>query len=250
MRVIDLLGTPLTATTYAELTQHCQELVRTDGTWAIDLTNTQIVTMRAHEPAFRKTTDHFNFFVPDGMPLVWCLNRRGASLRDRVYGPTFMRKFLETASGTSKHYLIGGSAECGHRLRDRFPKPNFVGSFHGKCDAEGILEGAAERQVIADINRLCPDFIWVGLGAPKQYYWIKRNRNLLKHGVILSVGFAFDVNAGMKRDAPAWMQRAGLTWLFRMGSEPRRLVTRYLRYNSLFLFYLTKDAITRRRTRA
>jgi N-acetylglucosaminyldiphosphoundecaprenol N-acetyl-beta-D-mannosaminyltransferase len=61
--------------------------------------------------------------------------------------------------------------------------------------------------------------------------------------VIFAVGFAFDVNAGLKPDAPAWMQRAGLTWLFRASSEPGRLLTRYLRFNTLFLYYLLKDAI-------
>ena len=62
-------------------------------------------------------------------------------------------------------------------------------------------------------------------------------------GVILTVGFAFDVNAGMKPDAPLWMQRVGLTWVFRLASEPRRLLGRYLRYNFLFLFYLAVDGL-------
>ena len=94
-------------------------------------------------------------------------------------------------------------------------------------------------QLTADeINRLSPDFIWVGFGTPKQQAWVKRHKHLLRRGVILTVGFAFDVNAGMKPDAPGWMQRLGLTWVFRLASEPRRLAPRYLRYNFLFLWYL------------
>ena len=88
-----------------------------------------------------------------------------------------------------------------------------------------------------------PDFIWVGLGTPKQYGWINRIKPKLDHGVMLAVGFAFDVNAGMKPDAPAWMQRAGLTWVFRLCSEPRRLASRYFRWNSLFLWYLFWDGL-------
>jgi N-acetylglucosaminyldiphosphoundecaprenol N-acetyl-beta-D-mannosaminyltransferase len=118
------------------------------------------------------------------------------------------------------------------------PGIKFVGSFHGKCQTDGILEGAAEQEVIAEINRLSPDFIWVGFGTPKQQAWVKRHKHLIRRGVILTVGFAFDVNAGMKPDAPAWMQRLGLTWVFRLASEPRRLAGRYLRYNLLFLWYL------------
>jgi N-acetylglucosaminyldiphosphoundecaprenol N-acetyl-beta-D-mannosaminyltransferase len=89
--------------------------------------------------------------------------------------------------------------------------------------------------------RLEPEFIWVGLGTPKQQRWIARMKPQLRRGMLLSVGQAFDVNAGLRSDAPAWMQRAGLTWLYRMASEPRRLVGRYLRHNSEFLWYLAVD---------
>ena len=108
---------------------------------------------------------------------------------------------------------------------------------------DGALEGEAERQVIDEINRLAPDYVWVGFGTPKQHAWLKRHKRLIRRGVILTVGFAFDVNAGMKPDAPAWMQRLGLTWVFRLCSEPRRLLTRYTRYNFLFLWYLCTDGL-------
>lgn len=242
MKTIDVLGTPLAATTYDDLTTECRERASQPGVSTIDFTNTHVITLRRHDSGFHDLTSHFDLFVPDGMPLIWCMNRRGASLDDRVYGPTFMRRFLAGAPGTGRHFLVGGSEECGRRLRARFPRVNFVGGFHGNCSAEGILEGRADLAVINEINRLSPDFIWVGLGAPKQYRWIERNRSRLERGVVFSVGFAFDVNAGTKLDAPVWMQGAGLTWVFRAFSEPRRLLTRYLRYNSLFLFYLLKGS--------
>ena len=145
MKTIDVLGTPLTATSYEEFTDYCHELSREPRARAVDLSNTQVVTMRRHEPAFREITSRFDFFLPDGMPLVWCLNRRGAAMRDRVYGPTFMRKVLEGNPARFTHYLLGGSEECGRRLRERFSISRFVGAFHGKCNREGILEGDAER---------------------------------------------------------------------------------------------------------
>jgi N-acetylglucosaminyldiphosphoundecaprenol N-acetyl-beta-D-mannosaminyltransferase len=202
--------------------------------------------MRRVEPWFRELTSAYDHFPPDGMPLIWCLNRAGAKLKDRVYGPTFMREFLSNVSGEFTHYLLGGSKECGDRLREIFqklnPKIRFVGSFHGKCTTDGVLDGEAE--VLAELKRLKPDFIWVGFGTPKQQAWVKRHKSMLQHGVILTVGFAFDVNAGMKPDAPLWMQRLGLTWIFRFLSEPRRLGPRYLRYNFLFLWYLLKDGLS------
>ena len=210
---------------------------------AMDFANTQIVTMRRHEPAFRELTSAYDYYPPDGMPLIWCLNAAGAGLQDRVYGPTFMRKFLESAPKDSTHYLLGGSEECGAKLRQVFPGAKFVGAFHGRCHLDGSLEGTAETGVLEEIERLSPDFIWVGFGTPKQQAWVKRHKQLIRRGVIFTVGFAFDVNAGMKPDAPAWMQRMGLTWVFRFWSEPRRLGPRYARYNFLFVWYFLLDGL-------
>ena len=234
-------------TDYTSLGTQCQRWSREPRCTAIEFANTQIVTMRRHEPQFHELTGEYDGFAPDGMPLVWCLNRAGARLKDRVYGPTFMREFLTKVPATFTHYLLGGSQECGARLREIFRKRNpgvkFIGEFHGKCDAEGVLEGAAEQDVIEEINRLSPDFIWVGFGTPKQQAWVKRHKQLIRRGMILTVGFAFDVNAGMKRDAPLRMQRLGLTWVYRLASEPRRLASRYFKYNLLFLFYLFRDGL-------
>ena len=90
-----------------------------EGAWAIDFTNTQIVTMRRHESAFREATSSFDLFVPDGMPLIWVLNRRGAELTDRVYGPTFMRRCMAGSPALFTHYLLGGSEECLAQLLQR-----------------------------------------------------------------------------------------------------------------------------------
>jgi N-acetylglucosaminyldiphosphoundecaprenol N-acetyl-beta-D-mannosaminyltransferase len=245
VRTYEVLGTPLTATTYEELTRHCQKLARAQATSAIDLTNTQVVTMRRHEAWFAEMTSAFEHFVPDGMPLIWCLNRRGAQLRDRVYGPTFMRYCVIHSPESFTHYFLGGSEECLARLKLRFTSLNasirIVGTHHGYFSPE------EEERIVGEINQLSPDFVWVGLGTPKQQAWIHRNKPRIRRGVLFAIGFAFDVNAGLKPDAPTWMQKAGLTWIYRIVTEPRRLLARYLRYNSLFIFYVAKDAITRRR---
>jgi N-acetylglucosaminyldiphosphoundecaprenol N-acetyl-beta-D-mannosaminyltransferase len=247
MTGFNVLGTPLLATSYAELAAQCREWASGPASVAMEFANTQIVTLRRHEPAFRELTGAYDHFIPDGMPLVWCLNLAGARLKDRVYGPTFMREFLARAPAQSTHYLLGGSGACGARLREQFQRLNpgirFVGSFHGRCGLDGLLEGTAEETVMADLQRTSPDYIWVGFGTPKQQAWLKRHRAAIRRGVILTVGFAFDVNAGLKPDAPPWMQRLGLTWVFRFLSEPARLGPRYLRYNFLFLWYLLWDGL-------
>jgi N-acetylglucosaminyldiphosphoundecaprenol N-acetyl-beta-D-mannosaminyltransferase len=239
MKTFDLLGTPLVATSYDELIGHVHDFERSDGLRAVDLTNTHVVTLRRHDPHFRQITDAVDYFILDGMPLIWCLNARSAELRDRVYGPIFMQKWLAASPAPWTRYLLGRSSEWVAALCTRFSPPaQIVGARHGYFSPQ------EEPEIVDEINRLAPDFIWIGLGTPKQQEWIHRHKAAIRRGVLSAVGFAFDVNARLKSDAPFWMQRAGLTWLFRACSEPGRLLTRYLRFNSLFLYYLLKDAIT------
>jgi N-acetylglucosaminyldiphosphoundecaprenol N-acetyl-beta-D-mannosaminyltransferase len=244
---ISVLGTPLLVTDYEGLGRACCDWTRAATPVVVEFANTQVAVMRRHETLFREFTRSYDAVAPDGMPLIWCLNRAGAGLRDRVYGPTFMRKFLDTVPSHHTHYLVGGSAECGQRLRERFGRSNpgirFVGSFHGRCDVDGGLERDEETALLEEINRLSPDFIWVGFGTPKQQAWVHRYKSRLRRGVVLTVGFGFDVNAGLKPDQPMWMQRLGLGWLFRLLSEPRRLLGRYFKYNALFLWYLVWDGL-------
>jgi N-acetylglucosaminyldiphosphoundecaprenol N-acetyl-beta-D-mannosaminyltransferase len=243
-KAIGVLGTRLHATTYDKLIGELRVLLRQPHTTVVDFTNTQIVTLRRHEPEFRAITQDFDLFIPDGMPLIWCVNAQGAGLRDRVYGPTFMRHCMLANAGTATHYLLGGTDECLARLRQAFleknPAVQIVGCHNGYFRREN------EETIRNEIRRLSPDFIWVGLGTPKQQSWIHRNRDQIPRGILLAVGFAFDVNAGTKPDAPLWMQRLGLTWVFRLLSEPRRLAFRYVKYNSLFLFYLVWDGVRKR----
>ena len=240
-----VLESPLVVTTYQDLARQCCAWAREPRCRALEFANTQTVTMRRHDPEFARLLSTFDALVPDGMPLVWCLNAVGAGLHDRVYGPTFMRTFLETVPAGFTHYLLGGSEECGRRLEARFTQANpqlrFVGRYHGRALLDGTLED--EDQVMEELQRLSPDFIWVGLGTPRQQAWIHKHKPRLERGFIFSVGFAFDVNAGLKADAPRWMQRLGLTWAHRLASEPGRLAQRYLKWNSLFLYYLLRDGL-------
>jgi N-acetylglucosaminyldiphosphoundecaprenol N-acetyl-beta-D-mannosaminyltransferase len=248
MKTMHVLGTPLAVTTYPEMAEHLRVLASQPKASVVDFSNSHIVTMRRTDPGFRALTEGFDLFVPDGMPLIWCLNSQGAGLSDRVYGPAFMQHALLTGSPELTHYFLGGSEECVGKLKEKFlamnPRLKLVGvrnGYFGRVD---------EAEIVREIKALSPDCIWVGLGTPKQQEWIERNRGAIRRGVLLAVGFAFDVNAGTKSDAPAWMQRRGLTWLFRLCSEPRRLAWRYVKFNALFLFYLVWDGVRGRAWKA
>lgn len=236
-----VLESTLEITTYDALMAQVCAWAKEPRVHALEFANTQTVTMRRHEPEFAQLLGAFDHLVPDGMPLVWCLNAAGAGMEDRVYGPTFMRLFLERAPADTTHYLLGGSEECGDLLVKRFSNARVVGRWHGRASMDGAVEDDAA--LIDELDRLSPDFIWVGLGTPRQQGWVHRYKSQLKRGVILSVGFAFDANAGLKADAPQWMQKRGLGWAHRLSTEPRRLLPRYLKWNSLFLYYLVRDGV-------
>jgi N-acetylglucosaminyldiphosphoundecaprenol N-acetyl-beta-D-mannosaminyltransferase len=202
-----VLSTPLLATTYEELRTDLLNSRDERTPRTIDFTNTHIVTARRHDPAFRAVTSVFDSFVPDGMPLIWCMNAQGAGLKDRVYGPTFTRHFLAKSPPAVTHYFLGGSQTCLDqliaRMRTLNPDLNVAGSHHGYFTAD------RDEAIVAEIIKTAPDFLWVGLGTPKQQEWIARHRARLGNMVVCAVGFAFDVNAGLKKDAPPVLQRLG-----------------------------------------
>ena len=108
-------------------------------------------------------------------------------------------------------------------------------------------EDAAE---VALINAARPDYVWIGLGAPKQDLWAARQRAVLDAPVLLAVGAAFDFHSGGLRRAPAWMQRTGLEWLFRLLAEPRRLIRRYAVTNTRFVYLVGKGMVIGRAPQA
>jgi N-acetylglucosaminyldiphosphoundecaprenol N-acetyl-beta-D-mannosaminyltransferase len=236
---ISLLGTPFLITNYRDLLKMVQDLALRPDSTVINFCNTQIVVMRRIDSAFIQATREFDYFVPDGMPLIWCLRALGANLSDRVYGPAFM-SYSFCHETKLRHYFLGGSVALTEKLVEQAHKMSggkfqLVGAHHGYFDP-GDMDA-----ILAEINQLSPDVIWVGLGTPKQQQWASEYRHRITRGVLLTVGFAFDVNAGTKRDAPMWMQRMGITWLFRVSQEPWRLSGRYLKYNTWFLLLILSD---------
>jgi N-acetylglucosaminyldiphosphoundecaprenol N-acetyl-beta-D-mannosaminyltransferase len=162
--------------------------------------------------------------TPDGMPLVWLGRLRGHPV-ERVYGPDLMLAVCERGQARGyRHFFYGGAEGVAEtlaaRLRARFPRLLVAGSY---CPPFRPLTAAEEREVAAQINASGADIVWVGLGTPKQDYWVARFRPLLTAPVLIAVGAAFDFHAGRVRQAPRWMQRAGLEWLFRLTQDPRRL---------------------------
>lgn len=209
-------------------------------------TNVHGVTVSRRDPELRQAHNESGLTTPDGVPLVWCAHRAGARWVRRVYGPDLMLDVLGAAveRGWSS-YFYGATPDTLERLetrlRERFPGLRIAGSW---APPFRDLTPDEQRDAIDAINAASPDLVWVGLGCPKQERWMHRHRGELRAPVLLGVGAAFDFHAGVKRQAPKWMQRVGLEWSFRLATEPRRLWHRYLVGNTRFVL-----AVLRRRPR-
>lgn len=220
--------------------------------YAVEAANTHVVSMTRSDKVFGAVMDQFDLIVPDGMPLVWSLNRKLADtekLTDRVYGPELMLRCMEASRGQEQfqHYLLGGSEELLgaliHSLKAKFPDLNIAGTYSPPFGSWPIEEDLRICQAIRESGA---NLIWVSLGCPKQEAWIARLKTRgLPPGVYFGIGAAFAFHAGKVPQAPGWMQRRGLEWLYRLVMEPRRLWKRYVIYNTLFVYYSLKDEFTK-----
>jgi N-acetylglucosaminyldiphosphoundecaprenol N-acetyl-beta-D-mannosaminyltransferase len=207
--------------------------------------------VEAQENAALRTALRQGIVEPDGMPLVWLGRRQGLRV-ERVCGPDFMPAVVEHGRANDRrHYFYGGAPgvpeRLAARLAARYPGMQVAGIMSPPFRP---LSAAEEASIIAEINAARPDFVWVGLGAPKQDLWVAAHRSDLDAPVLLAVGAAFDFHAGRRRRAPRWMQRTGTEWLFRLASEPRRLAGRYTRVNLRFVRLVVEERLgrsTRRR---
>jgi N-acetylglucosaminyldiphosphoundecaprenol N-acetyl-beta-D-mannosaminyltransferase len=197
----------------------------------------------------RKIHNAAGLVTPDGMPLVWLSRARGFRNVGRVYGPDLMLALCERSlAQATRHYFYGGPEGVAQRLADRLRK-RFSGLQVAGVYAPPFRPLTAEEDeaVVHRINSTHPDIVWVGLSTPKQEYWMAAHAGRLVAPVLVGVGAAFDFNAGIKQQAPSWMQRSGLEWLFRLITEPRRLWRRYLVNNPTFVVLIALQALGLRR---
>jgi N-acetylglucosaminyldiphosphoundecaprenol N-acetyl-beta-D-mannosaminyltransferase len=185
--------------------------------------------------------------TPDGMPVVWTARLKGERQVKRTYGPDLMLTiFGEGQTKGYRHFFYGANPEVCRKLRtvllQKFPKAQIVG-MHSPDKV--TLDFKEDDHIIKKINEARPDIVWVGLGSPKQDYWMVHHRGCLQASVLVGVGAAFDFLSGEKKQAPKWMQRSGLEWLFRLGSEPKRLWKRYLVGNTMFVYFWLRDLVKR-----
>lgn len=209
--------------------------------------------MEAHDDrSFASVMDACDLVTPDGMPLVWALRALGVRGATRVYGPELTPRLLARAARDGVPVgFYGGTEEVLEALRARIARdlPTLEVAY-AYAPPFRPLTPQEDAEVVEAIVASGCRILFVGIGCPKQERWIVEHRPAVP-AVMLGVGAAFDFYAGRKRQAPRWMQRSGLEWVFRLATEPRRLWKRYLRHNprfvALFAAQLVQSSLRRDR---
>ncbi|MFC4991837.1 WecB/TagA/CpsF family glycosyltransferase [Rubritalea tangerina] len=246
IKTVDVIGLPVAVVDYRSAIDWVFEKARlADRAYAIEAANTHVAALARHEAEFGEVMQQFDLICPDGMPLVWAINRElrkhnERALSDRVYGPTLMVESIKASEGQEdlKHFFLGGSPSTLKKLEQRFsdehPAAKIVGSYSPPFGewSEDEFERIKDR-----IRESGANLVWVGLGCPKQERWIAKHKDVLPGGCYFGVGAAFAFHAGEVDQAPPIIQKYGLEWLYRLIKEPRRLWKRYFKYNSLFLYF-------------
>jgi N-acetylglucosaminyldiphosphoundecaprenol N-acetyl-beta-D-mannosaminyltransferase len=201
------------------------------------------------DPDLKAIHNSAGMVTPDGMPMVWLSRMAGAHHVDRVYGPDLMLELCRTSIQNGyRHFFYGGAEGIADllaaRLSEQFPGLKVTGTWTPPFRP---LTEAEDSELISRINALQPDIVWVGLSTPKQERFMAAHVGRLNAPVMIGVGAAFDFHAGLKKQAPLWMQRSGLEWVFRLFTEPKRLWRRYLTNNPKFVAFVLAQKLGLRR---
>jgi N-acetylglucosaminyldiphosphoundecaprenol N-acetyl-beta-D-mannosaminyltransferase len=246
---VNILGVGVSAINMQMALEWMESVIRTDGRHTVVVCPVSTILAGLDDPAVRRAVNTAGQVTPDGMPVVWLTRAAGNPHAGRVYGPDLMLDFCARSVGPGyRHYFYGGAegvpGQLAAALTARFPGLQVVGGYSPPFRP---LTAEEDRQVVARINAARPDVVWVGLGSPKQDLWMAEHRERLSAPLLVGVGAAFDLHAGRTRQAPRWLMRLGLEWLFRLLQEPGRLWRRYLIGNPRFIWNVALQKLGLRR---
>lgn len=227
----DIAGTEVSITDYAETLDAIDAAVDAHETIYICCAPASSLMFARRDKQLAAALAGAAIVTPDGMGVVYAARLLGEKISDRVYGPDLMLAQLERAAAAgTRTYFYGGFDDAAlsklvESYLDRFPDLVVAGAWSPPHHA---LSDAETEAALAAIDDSGAEIVWIGLGSPKQEIWMHSNRARLHAPVLVGVGAAFDFHAGRVAQAPGWMQRNGLEWLYRVFRDPLRLGRRYL----------------------
>jgi len=234
----DVLGVRIHAIDPPGLLREVESWIGARARRYVCFTNVHSVMETLAEPSLQRVFNE-GFAVPDGMPLVWLGRLRGHAVH-RVYGPDLTLALCARAAEAGwPVFFVGGAEGVAERLAEAL-KRSCPGLRVAGAEGPPFREPTPdeERALVERLNASGAELVFVALGCPKQERWMASHREHLTAPALLGVGAAFDFHTGRVPQAPRWMMRAGLEWLYRLLQEPRRLWRRYLILNPLFLAHV------------
>lgn len=245
----NVLGVGISAINMSQALTQLDSWIAAHDRQYVCVCNVHSVMECRRSPEVRYVFNRAGLVTPDGVPLVWLMRMAGLAQVSRVYGPDLMLAAMQhSIRAGHRHYLHGGVAgvadELAAAMRRRFPGVAIVGA---STPAFGTAQELCTDEIADAINGAEPDIVWVGMSTPKQDLWMSCMRSRLRAPVLIGVGAAFDFHSGRVAQAPRWMMRSGLEWLFRLRQEPRRLWRRYLIDNPWFLFEIGRQKLRLKR---
>ena len=246
MQTFQVLDTPIGLVTMSQAIHTVNQWLKEEGRCRlITFANVHMVVEARLKPEFGDILRQTDLNCPDGSPLSWIGSALHGDRVSQVAGPDFMPLFCEqTATNGYRHFLYGGGEGIAEKtaceLVRRYPSIQIAG--HYSPPFRQLTQQEDER-VCRQINESGADIVWVCLGCPKQEKWIVEHRDLLGAKVILAVGQAFDILAGVRSRAPRIIRRFGIEWIYRLIQEPGRLWKRYLVTNVLFVTWMIQPLL-------
>ena len=239
-----ILGTAINSTDYLAATRLIVKWAHTNDSRYVCIANVHSLMEARDSQEYYRIVNSADLTAPDGMPLVWMMRLKGERGQARIYGPTLMLHVLEAAARENISVgFYGSTYDVLSRLTERVHSkyPTLKVGFAYDPPFRGLSQ-EEDDEIIRRINASNVRILFVGLGCPKQERWMAAHRGTVT-AVMLGVGAAFDFHAGVKSQAPIWIQQIGFEWLYRLAGEPRRLWRRYLYNNPRFIFLAVADLL-------
>ena len=235
--VVDILGVHIAAIDMPFLIDYTKRNIKKLSGKYMCVTNVFATVTASENKEYLSIQNNAIMAIPDGGPIASMGRKRGFPQMKRTTGPDYMKEIFKISKENGyTHFFYGSTPETIQKLEEKLTKEfegiKIVGMYSPPFRE---LSEREDQEVIKMINDASPDFVWIGLGAPKQEFWMAKHEDKIK-GFMVGVGAGFDYFAGNIDRAPMWMQKNNLEWLYRLIQEPKRLFKKYLVTNSKFIW--------------
>jgi N-acetylglucosaminyldiphosphoundecaprenol N-acetyl-beta-D-mannosaminyltransferase len=241
---VNILGTQVSSITTSDLLADFKAAIQNKKLIQVAITPVNSILAAHKNPQVQNAYNTADYVLCDGMPVKWASSFLNTPVKERITGLDLLPNLVELCSKNDfSIFLLGASPGVGDKLKDiilnQYPQAKIVGVYVPPFMTTFTAD--ENNNMISAVNAASPDVLLVSLTAPKQDIWIANNKDALNATLLVGIGGAFEVMAGLAKRAPKWVQKAGLEWLYRFIQEPRRLFRRYFIEAPLFIPLIIKQ---------